>query len=240
MRREVHQIWSPVTGADETVVVHGHCGRPVLVLPSGPGGGGDVESGGVVAAVAPLLDGGRAKLYCLASAEGSWVLDQVVPWIIEDCGGLTQVIATGFGAGAVDALSLALRRADVFPLAMCFSGRYDGPGRAAAAGGGSDDDDGGGDGDGNGDRTLEPVEAVSTLHGENLRWLREQLSVLLVATRGADEGEDPSGPLPSTRRMAETLHAKGIRCELDVWDAGAGDGWPARREQLAHHLPRFC
>jgi esterase/lipase superfamily enzyme len=36
------------------------------------------------------------------------------------------------------------------------------------------------------------------------------------------------------------LHAKGIRCEVDLWGYDVPHDWPSWRRQLAHHLPRFC
>jgi len=108
MNRRVVDLWAPAIGASGTVLAYGHWGAPVLVFPSEAGRAGDFESNGMVDAVADLVEQGRVKLYCVDSHDAQswsdrglpleerarrhgeyegWILDQVVPWIHEDCGG---------------------------------------------------------------------------------------------------------------------------------------------------------
>ncbi len=75
--------------------------------------------------------------------------------------------------------------------------------------------------------------------GGHLDWLRSRLDLLLVVGRGPFETE-PTKALPSTRHLAGLLQDKGIRAELDEWGDDAAHDWPWWRQQLAHHLPRFC
>jgi len=70
------------------------------------------------------------------------------------------------------------------------------------------------------------------------RWLRSQLSLLLVCGQG--QWEDTTGALDSTLRFAERLRDKEIRHELDLWGHDVPHDWPSWRAQIAHHLPRFC
>ena len=110
------------------MLAFGHWGRPVLVFPSQGGDRWEWEREGMVAAVGGLLDAGRVKLYCVDSPYGAyeeWLLGHVVPVIHADCGGPTGIVATGASIGAYHAANLVLRRADVFPLALCLSGVYD-------------------------------------------------------------------------------------------------------------------
>jgi esterase/lipase superfamily enzyme len=129
--------------------------------------------------------------------------------------------------GAYHAANIALRHADVFPLALCLSGNYD-PTAWRAWGD-------------PGDATYfhNPMAYVANMHGEHLDWLRSRVSLLLVVGQGAWE-VDPTGALPSTRAFAEALADKGIRHELDVWGYDIPHDWPSWRAQLRHHLPRFC
>jgi len=139
------------------VAVFGHWGRPVLVFPSEGGDAWEFERQGMTAAIGDLLAAGRVKLYCVDSGAGSaesWVVDEVVPFIHRDCGGLQEVIVTGPSLGAFHAASFALKRADLFPLAICLSGVYD------------------------------PLDWVAGLEGDHLEWLRGRLSVLLVCGQG--------------------------------------------------------
>jgi esterase/lipase superfamily enzyme len=229
------------------VAKYGHWGRPVLAFPAEAGDAGEFERRGMVAAIGELLEAGRAKLYCVDSFDGeswsnrnvpleerarrhrsyeSWILDHVVPFIRDDCGGASEVIACGCSLGAFHAANFALKRADVFPLAICMSGSYD---PSAWDGWGE-----------RGDAAYfnNPMDYVAHLEGDHLEWLRRQVSVLLVCGQG--QWEDTTGALVSTRALAELLDSKSIRCELDLWGYDVAHDWPSWRAQFAHHLPRFC
>jgi esterase/lipase superfamily enzyme len=199
----------------------------------------------MVDAVGGLLEAGRLKLYCVdsfdaaswsnqvlpveerARAHGryeSWILEQVVPFIHADTGG--EIIVTGISLGAYHAANFALKRADLFPLAICLSGNYD---PAAWNGWGER---------GEAAYFNNPMDYVEHLGGEHLDWLRERLSLLLVCGQGM--WEDSTGALESSRALAGRLAAKGIRHELDLWGHDVPHDWPSWRAQIAHHLPRFC
>jgi esterase/lipase superfamily enzyme len=230
------------------LIAYGHWGRPLLVFPSERGRAWDLENNGMVDAVADLVDGGRVKLYCVDSADSTswsdrgqpieerarrhddyerWLLDSVVPWIANDCGGPVEIMTAGCSLGAYHAVNLAFRHADVFPLAMGFSGNYD---PTAWHSWGEQ---------GMATYFNNPMAYVPNLHGDHLDWLRDRLSLLLVVGQGAWE-VDPTGALPSTRAFAKLLGEKGIRHELDVWGFDVPHDWPSWRAQLRHHLPRFC
>ena len=79
---------------------------------------------------------------------------------------------------------------------------------------------------------------LQTLGLDVVDWIRSQLSLLLICGQG--QWEDTTGALASTRRLAELLQSKGVRCEMDLWGYDVPHDWPSWRAQLAHHLPRFC
>jgi esterase/lipase superfamily enzyme len=229
------------------VAAYGHWGRPVVAFPVERGNAEDFEVRGMVEAIGELLAAGRVKLYCVDSFDAeswsnqeipleerarrhlvyeSWILDEVVPFIRDDCGGVSELIACGCSLGAFHAANFALKRAEVFPLAICMSGNYDpttwnGWGQRGEAA-----------------YFNNPMDYVVHLNGDHLAWLRRQLSLLLVCGQG--DWEDTTGALPSTRSFAALLESKGIRCELDLWGHDTPHDWPSWRAQLAHHLPRFC
>ena len=82
-----------------------------------------------------------------------------------------------------------------------------------------------------------PADYVAHLGGDHLDWLRERVTLLLIAGQG--QWEDTTGALESTKRFAGQLAEKEIRCELDLWGHDVAHNWPAWRAQIAHHLPRF-
>jgi len=242
-----HELYSPAIGAAGSVVAYGHWGRPVLAFPAERGRAWDWQENGMVEAIHDLIEEGRAKLYCVDSFDAaswsndtlpleqraqqhgryeSWILDQVVPAIQDDSGGTSEILTTGISLGAFHAVNFALKRADVFPLAIGLSGNYD---PAAWNGWGE-----------RGDATYfnSPMDYVGHLDGDHLEWLRSRLSVLLVCGQGM--WEDSTGALESSKRLAGLLGAKGIRHELDLWGHDVPHDWPSWRAQIAHHLPRFC
>jgi esterase/lipase superfamily enzyme len=241
------ELWSQAIGASGTVIRYGHWGRPVLVFPSERGRAGDFEANGMVDAVGDLLAAGRLKLYCVDSYDAatwsnqdipleeravrhgsyeSWIFAEVLPWIYADCGGKLEVATLGCSLGAFHAANFALRRADLFPLALCFSGSYD---PSAWHGWGER---------GSAAYFNNPLDYVSHMHGDHLDWLRGHVSVLLVCGQG--QWEDTTGALESTRKFAGLLAAKGIQHELDLWGHDVPHDWPSWRAQVARHLPRFC
>jgi len=228
------------------LIAYGHYGRPVLAFPSEQGPAWQYEERGMIDSIAPLLDEGRVKVYAVQSYDSwtwhdttvpleeraqrhghyeDWILNRVAPWIAEDTGRGGELIATGCSFGAYHAANFCLKRADLFPLAICQSGVYD----VAAVGWGD-----------RGDSVYfnNPADYVANLAGDHLDWLRSRASLLLVCGQG--QWEDTTGALASTNRFAQLLGEKGIRCELDLWGHDVPHDWHSWRAQLAYHLPRFC
>jgi esterase/lipase superfamily enzyme len=228
------------------LTAYGHWGRPLLVFPSEQGHRWDYESNGMIDAIGELVEAGRVKVYCVDSFDAwswadrgleleerarrhgvyeEWIVDAVAPWIRDDCGGEAAIALTGSSFGAYHAANFALKRADLFPLAICLSGVYD----VASTGWGE-----------RGDAVYfnNPADYVRHLHGDHLDWLRGRVSLVLVCGQG--QWEDTTGALESTRSFAGLLAEKGIPHELDLWGYDVPHDWPSWRAQIAHHLPRFC
>jgi esterase/lipase superfamily enzyme len=227
------------------LVAYGNWGRPLVVFPSELGKRWDFEGTGMLDAVAPLVEAGRAKVYSVDGADEwswraddlpleerarrhgdyeRWIIESAAPWIRDDCGGALDAIVCGCSFGAFHAANFALKRADLFPLAICMSGVYD----VSVVGWGE-----------RGDAVYfnNPLDYVQHLHGDHLEWLRSRVSLLLVCGQGA--WEDTTGALESTKRFAGVLAEKGVPHELDLWGHDVAHDWPSWRAQIAHHLPRF-
>jgi esterase/lipase superfamily enzyme len=244
VNRRHHALHSPAIGVHGDVLVYGHWGRPLIAFPSQQGNVHDWEAQGMIDAIGGLIDAGRVKVYCVASFDSGswfsgaeleeaarrhgryedWLVNQVAPFVAEDCGGPQEILLAGASFGAYHAANLALRRADLFPLGICMSGVYD----VTVTGGG--------------ERGIEtyfhnPMDYVGHLQGDHLDWLRSQVNLLLVCGQGM--WEDTTGALESTKRFAGVLAGKGIRHELDLWGHDVPHDWPSWQRQVAHHLPRF-
>ena len=246
MRREQLRLWSNSIGSDGNIIAYGHHGRPLLVFPSERGNVMDYEDRQMIDSVAHLIDEGRLKVYCIDSFDSAswsrpdidleerarlhglyedWVINQVVPWIHGDCRGALDIMTTGCSFGAYHAANFALKRADLFPLAICQSGVYE----ISNIGHGN-----------RGDAFYfnNPMDYVANLEGDHLQWLRGRVSILLICGQG--QWEDTTGSLASTKAFASRLADKGLRYELDLWGHDVPHDWPSWRNQIAHHMPRFC
>jgi esterase/lipase superfamily enzyme len=227
-----------------TVFAYGHYGRPVVAFPSENGEAHDWEAQGMVGALAGLLDGGKVKLYCIPSFDREswtrgdlpleeraqrhghyewWVLTRLVPFVQVDAHS-AELIATGASFGAFHAANFCLKRADLFPVAICMSGVYD----VSIQGGGE-----------RGDAVYfnNPMDYMANLAGDHLGWLSAQASLVLVCGQG--QWEDTTGALESTKRFGSLLAEKGIRHEVDLWGHDVPHDWPSWQRQIAHHLSRF-
>lgn len=245
MRREHLSLPSRSIGAAGGLIAYGHYGRPVLVFPSEDGNCWDYEERGMIDAVAWLINEGRVKIYCVDSYDGQswsdhsidteqraqrhgryedWISHEVIQWIHNDCGGQQDVIVTGASMGAYHAANFALKRADLFPLAICQSGNYD----ISKTGWGW-----------RGDATYfnNPMDYVANMQGDHLDWLRSRVKLLLICGQG--QWEDTTGSLESTRRFAEVLASRQIPFEIDLWGHDVPHDWPSWRAQIAHHLPHL-
>jgi len=246
VRRDHVAVHAPAIGGSGDLIAYGHWGRPVLAFPSQEGRAWDYEDRGMIASIAHLIEDGRAKVYCVDSFDAGswhrtdlalegrarahglyedWIVNQIAPWIFDDCGGPQEVIVTGCSFGAYHAANFALKRADLFPLAICQSGVYD----VTVMGGGE-----------RGDAVYfnNPMDYVAHLEGDHLEWLRGRVSLLLVCGQGM--WEDTTGALVSTKSFAGLLRSKGISHEMDLWGWDVPHDWPSWCKQIAHHLPRFC
>src|SRR5919106_6214993 len=116
VRRDHVAVHAPAIGGDGDLIAYGQWGRPVLAFPSQEGRAWDYEDRGMIASIAHLIDAGRVKVYCVDSFDSGswhradlsleerarthglyedWIINQVVPWIFNDCGGPQELIATG-------------------------------------------------------------------------------------------------------------------------------------------------
>jgi esterase/lipase superfamily enzyme len=244
MNKRHHAVFSPALDLHGDVLIYGHWGRPLIAFPSQQGNVGDWESNGMIGAIEGLIEAGRVKVYCVASYDSGswfsgaeleeaarrhsryedWLVNQVAPFIHEDCGGAQEILLAGASFGAYHAANLTLRRADLFPVGMCMSGVYD----VTVTGGGE-----------RGTETYfhNPMDYVEHLHGDHLDWLRSHANLVLVCGQGM--WEDTTEALESTKRFAGVLAGKGIRHELDLWGHDVPHDWPSWQRQVAHHLPRF-
>ena len=65
MHREHHRWYTGRLGRDMDVLVYGHYGAPLLAFPTSGGDQREYEGQGMIGALAPFIEGGRVKVFCV-------------------------------------------------------------------------------------------------------------------------------------------------------------------------------
>jgi len=236
-------IDSPAMGRQMHVWAFGHWGAPLLVFPSAAGFAHEWDRQGMVEVLAPLINGGKLKLYCPESnVSQSWtdreadprlrirrhmayeqfILADLVPAIRRDCHSDGVRIATsGASLGAFYAANFALKYPQTFHYALCLSGRYE---TSYFTGGYSDTDV----------YFNNPMAYVPNLDGEYLERVRANTHLTLVCGQGKWE----EGCIEETQAFAQILAAKGISHYRDIWGHDVSHDWIWWQRQTLYHFHR--
>jgi esterase/lipase superfamily enzyme len=243
MRKQLERVHSPQLGRGVSLWSYGHWGPPLIAFPTAAGFAHEWEAQGMLEALAPLLDGGRLKLYCPESnvaeawtrgendpawrirrhiAYERFVLDTLVPKIRDDCRTPDiPLTVAGASLGAFYAANLALKHPETFRWALCLSGRYS---MTHFTGGFADADV----------YFNDPLAYVPNLGGEALERIRRWTHLVLVCGQGMWE----EGCIEETRALAGACAANGISHELDLWGTDVSHDWGWWKRQAQLHLGR--
>lgn len=237
--KKVNRWYSSRLEEEITLVRWGHWGQAVVLFPTAGGDAEEVERMQLIAAIQPLIDAGRIKVYsfdsvagrALAEQAGSverrcWLLKQTgeylvheaVPAIIEDCGGISQeLITAGASIGAFNAVAMLCRYPTIFRAAIGMSGTYDLEKLLGF--------------NGNTDYYLStPLQFLPNLApGDMLSQLQSRF-VLLPFGQGRWESAEESW------QMANILGACGIPNRADAWSHEHHHDWATWREMLPLYL----
>lgn len=222
-----------------TMVRWGTFGVPVLLFPTAGGDAEEVERFLMMKVLAPLIDGGKIKVYscdsvagrAMVEGEGSpahrqWVLNQfhqyvrheAVPAIVSDCGGKPlEITAAGASIGAFHAVAAVCRFPDVFARAIAMSGTYD-IRRFMRADHFTHDF-----------FVSSPLHFVPTLSGPHLDMLRKRFILM-------PSGEGKAEKISESFDMAHVLGERGIPNRVDSWGKETPHDWVTWREMLPKYL----
>jgi esterase/lipase superfamily enzyme len=225
------------------VVRWGHYGQPVLIYPTAGGDFEEIERFGMIAALAPLIDAGRIKIYSIDSVAGqhwlshtgsvdyrsrvqnyfdAYVYREVVPLIRNDCGGVPiDIVTAGASIGAFNAVAVLVRHPDAFRVAIGMSGTYD---LSQYLEGHWNDDF----------YFSSPLHFLPGLgNSGQLDALRHRFVVLAT---GEGRWEDPG----ESWRLASVLGEKGIPNRVDAWGREWDHDWSTWRVMLPRYLSDLC
>ncbi|MGQ7847482.1 esterase family protein [Granulosicoccus sp. 3-233] len=222
-----------------TMVRWGHWGQPVVLFPTAGGDAEEVERMHLIGAIQPLIDAGRIKVYSFDSVAGKalaeqagsvehrcWLLKQtgeylvheVLPAIIEDCGGEPiELVTAGASIGAYNAVAMLCRYPHVFKAAIGMSGTYDLEKLMGFQG--------------NVDYYLSsPLKFLPNLDSGDMLEKLQSRFVLLPFGQGRWESPNESW------QMAHVLGSCGIPNRADPWSHDHHHDWETWREMLPHYL----
>ncbi len=239
MNKHVSRWYSSRLEQEISLVRWGHWGQPVILFPTAGGDAEEVERMHLIGAIQPLIEAGRIKVYSFDSVAGralaeqagsvehrcwllkqtgEYVVQEAVPAIIEDCGGIAQeLITAGASIGAYNAVAMVCRYPHIFRAAIGMSGTYDLEKLMGFKG--------------NADYYLStPLQFLPNLEpGEMLSKLQSRFIVLSFG-QGRWESADESW------QMANVLGACAIPNRADAWSHDHHHDWATWREMLPHYL----
>ena len=238
--KAVERWYSSRVEQDTQLVRWGSWGIPVLVFPTAGGDAEEIERFLMIRALAPLIQGGKIKVYSVDSIAGAawlskshsaaycarlqtlfdaYLVEEVVPAIRADCKdpGI-EIVAAGASIGAFNALTLICRHPELVSKAICMSGTYD---IEHWLGGEWHDDF----------YFSSPLHFVPGMAEDSpaLAALRHRF-VLLPTGEGAWEAPEESW------NVARMLGERGIPNRVDPWGPDYRHDWPTWREMLPKYL----
>ena len=239
MKHEHHSWFSPRLGRTMGINVYGHYGRPLMAFPTSGGDENEWAGQGMVGVLAPHIDSGRLKVFCVNSVNNdswydknahpghrSWlqtqydayIANEVAPFIHDNCKSPGIAIATtGASFGGYHAANTLLKHPDLFRCCLAQSGVYD---LRRFMDGYYDDNF----------YFNNPVDYVANLSdGWYLDQLR-QCEIRLITGHGPYEDSGPS------YRLAEVLRSRGIPHHVDNWGAEGGHDWPYWKRQIVAYV----
>jgi esterase/lipase superfamily enzyme len=146
MHIDEHRWHSPQLDREMAVKVYGHWGQPFIVFPCSRGRYFDYEGLGMIDAIAPFIESGRIKLFCVDSVDAySWydfgvspaernarheqydryITKEMVPFVRNHCKDEhLRIMTSGCSMGAFHGVNFFLRHPNLFAGTIALSGLY--------------------------------------------------------------------------------------------------------------------
>ncbi len=219
------------------IVVYGHFGFALLLLPTAAADYLEYERFLLLDALKPYIKAGKVKVFSINSINSeawlnsrmqprhkairhqqfnAYVAEEVVPFIKMHSSDNTPIITSGASLGALHAANMFFRRPDLFAGTIAMSGVYD---LTSYTKGYFDEDV----------YFNSPTHYLPNLNDEHmLNQIRQSNHIHIMTGSGSFEDPDAS------RKLAGILQAKGIHCDLDIWGGDMTHDWPTWRAMLPY------
>lgn len=238
MERKIRTIESQNLKKDVDVAVYGHFGSTLLMFSTQADNCFENEENGLISAIEPFIRSGKIRVYSVPTdnAENwlhptkspeqksekhydfnNFVIEEALPLIYEDCGGVVPIITVGANLGAFHAVNTYFRRPDLFIGAIGMSGIYN---LQEYACGYYDDNC----------YFNSPMHYLPNLEDHHwLSYLKSRKHLYLASGSGENERPD------CTSDLANILSYKGIPHSVEIW----GPEWAKNWETWKVMLPQI-
>lgn len=239
MHREIHQWHSPSLNKQMEIVMYGHFGFALLLLPTAAADYLEYERFLLIDAISGPINGGKCKVFSINSINAeSWlnkkmnprhksirhqqfneyVYREVIPFIKSNTSEDTPIVVAGASLGALHSANLYFKRPDLLSGVIAMSGVYD---LQAYTDGYYDEDV----------YFNSPISYLPNLNDDvYLPRLQKANHIHILSGSGSYESPDAS------KRFSKVLSGKGIPHELDIWGPDMRHDWPTWRSMLPHYL----
>jgi len=242
MRRVITGWHSPRLHKYMDIAVYGHYGPALLMFPSAAADFLEYERFHVIGTIKHLIDAGRLKVYSINSINSEawlndhmpnhykgirqnqfndYIINEVVPFIHNDCGGLVPIYTTGVSFGALLSANIFFKRPDVFSGTLPLSGSYD---LKDYTKGYFDDNV----------YFNSPMDYMP--HNTDHNQLEHMRNSKIIIATGQGQWEKASRSVDFSR----VLHSKSIPHHLDLWGHDIPHDWTSWRQMYPYFLESFC
>jgi esterase/lipase superfamily enzyme len=241
MNRRTWNWHSPSLDREMGLGCWGHFGTPVLLFSTAAADYLDYERFKMMVVLRPLIEAGRIKVYSCDSISGDgwlnkdahpahktwlqgqfdrYLIEELLPFIADDCGGSRDIIAAGSSLGAYNAVTAAAKHPGWFQAVVAMSGtyyfeRWVGEHR---------------------DTNFyfnQPIHFVPNMKDGPLLEALRQVRFVIATGTGKWEAPDES------RKLAGVLRSKGVPVDLELWGRDADHDWPTWRTMLPMFLDKL-
>lgn len=221
------------------VIVYGTRGVPVIAFPTFDFSAGSWENGGMVDAIASLIDDGKVQLFAVDSADAqswyarnsdldyraerqsgylSFVADELLTYVGKTNGSSAKPILAGCGVGATNAAAVLFRDPSRWGGLLALSGAYDA--RFYSDGVANDEW-----------LSCSPIDLLETLSDAQIETLKA-LPIAFVC------GQAPDEQGIETQRRLDTLAAeRGLEATFEYWGYDVTHSWGWWQQMAEQFLP---
>jgi len=244
MKFEEATWYSERLGRDMNIKVYGHYGHPFIGFPCQDGQSDDLEHNGMIDVLAPYIEAGKIKVYCLDGVDEesisskSWdkahcayileqyhqyLINEALPFIYDKQGGYCEPMLFGMSAGASHAANNFFRRPELFAGFIALSGKYD---FSTFFDGYMNDDV----------YNNSPCDYL-----RNMPWDHPYINIYNSKTMiiCVGQGRFEHLVLDSNYELARIAEEKGIHIDFNFWDENSVHDWESWFYQMPYFLDKI-